>query len=397
MGNEEYISEIIKYVNKEHAMTKYMNDFIEKIIKPPYTKEYQILCNAIFCFITNDTSTITSSENVSDVKENIKKLEEDIIQLAIKPNESNESTKIETIEQAKSFAVEEKANAIKTIEDITTKVLQNQMGGSLLSKQISPLNLEQARIKAKEKDAIQKANEAIQKANEEKQQAKRIANEAKQQAKRIAKEKLQEAKRQKKPEQTSKKPEPEQAPAQTVAPELELAQQPPAAEQTENEQTANGPEPKQTAIEHVKEAERNKQQENISTKIKKIQENISTKIKKIQENSLETFIKDNAELLQSLLSAKNQLDLANQIEEKIRDLQELKQIQELKEKLKEEQISKDTLRNNIIKKLEGMKDDIKNLVSMKPNLEKKPLLETVFKGVPPEKLYLSYYIINNYK
>ena len=86
MGNEEYISEIIGYVNKEHAMTKYMNDFIEKIIKPPYTKEYQILCNAIFCFITNDTSTITSSENVSDGKENIKKLEEYIIQLAIKPN-----------------------------------------------------------------------------------------------------------------------------------------------------------------------------------------------------------------------------------------------------------------------------------------------------------------------
>ena len=373
MGNEEYILEIIGYVNKEHAMTKYMNDFIEKIIKPPYTKEYQILCNAIFCFITNDTSTITSSENVSDVKENIKKLEEDIIQLAIKPNESNESTKIETIEQAKSFAVEEKANAIKTIEDITTKVLQNQMGGNLLSKQISPLNLEQARIKAKEKDAIQKANEAIQKANEEKQQAKRIANEAKQQAKRIAKKKLQEAKRQKKPEQTSKKPEPEQAPAQTVAPATtELA---PAKKQTE-----------QTAIEHVKEAERNKQQENISTKIKKI-----------QENSLEDYIQTNQELLKELESAKNQLDLANQIEEKIRDLQELKQIQELKEKLKEEQISKDTLRNNIIKKLEGMKDDIKNLVSMKPNLEKKPLLETVFKGVPPEKLYLSYYIINNYK
>ena len=128
MGNEEYILEIIGYVNKEHAMTKYMNDFIEKIIKPPYTKEYQILCNAIFCFITNDTSTITSSENVSDVKENIKKLEEDIIQLAIKPNES---TKIETIEQAKSFAVEEKANAINTIEDITNKVLKNQMGGNL--------------------------------------------------------------------------------------------------------------------------------------------------------------------------------------------------------------------------------------------------------------------------
>ena len=38
MGNEEYILEIIGYVNKEHAMTKYMNDFIEKIIKPPYTK-----------------------------------------------------------------------------------------------------------------------------------------------------------------------------------------------------------------------------------------------------------------------------------------------------------------------------------------------------------------------
>ena len=72
MTNKEYILEIISYVNKEHAMTKYMNDFIAKIIKPPYTKEYQILCNAIFCFITSPPEIVQENKENKDNKENKK-------------------------------------------------------------------------------------------------------------------------------------------------------------------------------------------------------------------------------------------------------------------------------------------------------------------------------------